>query len=102
MPEELVYDLWNNLNDLTNQEKYDYILNLANRLSKDGAKKFASDMKDELEFMCGKYNICPKCGSDLGDVLTEDIIHTELDYNNIEKISYLHCDNCGYDTRSQY
>lgn len=100
MSEELVYDLWNNLSDLSNIEKFDYISNLAKSIKDTGGISFANGMLYTLDDICTEYNICPECGSDL-KVKPNILIHNELDFNNIELIDHYVCPYCGWDSRNK-
>ncbi|MFC0903656.1 hypothetical protein ACFHWD_03005 [Clostridium sp. MT-14] len=100
MAEELVNDLWNNLNELSNREKYEYITALAESIKDQGGTTFASNMLDALNDVCSENSICPECGCETNLKKTQ-FVHSELDDNNIENIYYLYCGNCGWDSRNE-
>lgn len=97
---ELLDMLWEYLDkDYNTEEKFEKINDLADNIINKG-NNFGINLKNELQDMCINKNICPSCGYILG-VQNKEYIHTELDYNNIENISYLYCHNCGWSSENE-
>lgn len=100
MEEELLDTLWEYLDkDYNTEEKFEKINDLADNIINKG-NNFGISLKNELQDMCINKNICPSCGYTL-EQKSKNIIHNELDYNNVENISYLYCHNCGWSSENE-
>jgi uncharacterized protein with PIN domain len=100
MEKELLDMLWEYLDrECTTEGKFEFINDLTDSIINKGSR-FGINLKEELQELCINKNICPECGNILG-VQNKEYIHTELDYNNIENISYLYCHNCGWSSENE-
>jgi len=99
MTDELVTDLWDGLPNLSNKEKYNYIMDIAEAIKEEGAKNFGNGMIHTLNNICTQFNICPECQTELEVSIRDNYeVHNELDEDNIEYDTVLYCPNCGYNT----